>query len=388
MRLKCSLRTRPITFFKENEMALVVYRSFEGRRIKPSVGKVIRDGEKMYRLARRVIVIGKCGEVIKDFNNNLDQPHFNCIVILGPVEYEGQSIGQSVLLEIGLKRFVPYTYAELPKGNVPPRSPVARLSDRTEHALLPVISQAIQSEVDSIVLSWKKTKPYVRVVKTRNLLNRKRDDHSYELNQRVFVKIPKEDYILSTSMLLREREWRAGERKHYDVTARSAKEKLRDFLRISGYGRKFSAEDIPDAKIKRSSLCSMVAESFTVKIKNKNYRQQAIEDILTRIGKEDSPERQLLARIFEIYKVPQAREEEVLVFKPPAEYRGAALLERLGGLICYRSVRHTERRKFHALNCIVFTALCSPECQETMNRRIVGESTANAEDGTDSDIPF
>jgi hypothetical protein len=136
-------------------------------------------------------------------------------------------------------------------------------------------------------------------------------------------------------------------------------------------------------------LCSMVARSFTAKIKEKSYKKQAIENILARIGEEDSRERQLLARIFEIYKVPEAPEEETLVFKPPFEIKGSDLLEKLGKLTCYRSIRHTDRRKVHASNSIVFTVLCSNECQQAMEQRVsVVPTTKVVEDDPDSDIPF
>lgn len=367
-------------------MGLLVYRSFEGRSTEPSVGKVIRDGEKMYRLARRVIVIDKTGTVVENFNNDLDHLFLNCIAILGPVEYKGKTVPKAVVMEIGLKRFVPYTYAELRVGNIPPRASVARLSDKTELNLLPTISAAIQEEVDAIILSWEKTKPYISVARSKNM-NGKRVDHSYELNQRVFVKVPKEEYILSVSMLLREREWRASKRKHYDVAADSAKDKLRDFISLVGSR---STASVPDEKIKGSRICSMIANDFIMKIKHKGYRRHAIDEILARIGSEGSLERVLLERIFEVFKVPTAPVEEVLVFKPPTQHQGTELLEKLGELISYRSIRHTHRRKVHASNCIVFTVLGSPASQNVINARLMSRTKAatNQDDTEDDDIPF
>jgi hypothetical protein len=370
-------------------MSLLVYRAFGGRRGKPLITKVVRDGELMYDHARHVIVIDKQGRVTENFENH--RPHLvNCLVVLGPVVYEKKQVSQAVLLEIGFKRFVPYAQAEYLVGKrvvaIKPRSPVARLSDETTFALLPEIKNGIQRVVDNSIMAWKKTLPIRTLVSRSKDVMGKKTDHVFYAVSRIFVKVPIEEPLLCAAMLLAEREWRGGAGMHFDTLAKSTKGKLKDYLLLSGTR---DVNRLTDEQIKKANMCYVIADMFKIRVRYRGYKQYAMETILRGIGSVNSPERILLERIFKLFKVPEAPVEH-LPFKLDST-QSSRVLKLLKGLSCYRSARHESKRKKHSTNSIVFTVLGSMDKMEKMMAERMLAKTTSSEAETlleDDDIPF
>jgi len=76
--------------------------------------KLQRDASKIRQYARFVIVLGKSQLEVID-NGYLRKgglPYAKLIAVLGPVEYKGVSLQESVLMEIGYSRTRPYTQIE------------------------------------------------------------------------------------------------------------------------------------------------------------------------------------------------------------------------------------------------------------------------------------
>ncbi len=370
-------------------MSLLVYRAFGGRRKKPLVAKVVRDGEMMYDHARYVIVINAEGLVTEKFENH--RPYLvNCLVVLGPVVYEKKKISRAVLLEIGFKRFVPYAQAEYLVGKkvkaIKPRNPVARLSDETMLTLLPKIRNGVQQIVDNSIMAWEKTLPIRTLVSKSKDVMGKKTDHVFYAVSRIFVKVPTEEPLLCTAMLLAEREWRSGAGMHFDTLARSTKQKLKDYLLLSGTR---NVDRLTDEQIKKATACYVIADMFKIRIKYRGYREYAMEAILQGIGGANSPERILLERIFRLYKVPKASPEG-LPFESDT-VKASYILKLLEGLSCYRSARHTSKRKKHSTNSVVFTVLGSMDKMEKMmTERMLAKATLSEAETLleDDDIPF
>jgi hypothetical protein len=354
--------------------------SFHGRRA-PPVDKVINDGKRMFEHARYVIVLDQNGRVTQSFENPpFGKTLVDCLVVLAPLMYRNTWVAQAVLLEIGFRRFVPYAQTEYRVNGkikaIKPRRPVCKLSDKVMVELLPHIGNAIQVCVNSIIMTWEKSIPIqVRVV------------GNYTYIASIFVKIPEEEKIFCAVVRFAEFRLRLSPSMTLGSCAILLKKTCERFIKAS-WRYKTESGDYLNSRVRKSGDANFIADTLRTRIKFRGYTRQMVDEMLALVGKEGSPERELINQIWKLYKIPvPVRDTALDVLEKEYGHLKSQLLSRwkLGNFISYR---HQRKRMSHARGALTISVLGS----EVELRKMIVEHDKNrkgpTEDEDDEDIPF
>ncbi len=349
--------------------------------------KLIADGKAMYDHARHVIVLNDKGEISELFENPPFVGVVDCLVVLVPFvkhHYRGTKTILTVVLEIGLRRFVPYAVTEyrpsgkrertprkwgerknnsvLPRASREPtvtigaRVRVAELSDHVLFDLLPTIAEIIQKQVDGFLAKWESSK----LIQTMGPKNR-----PYEKVVSIFVRVHTSTPLLCAAVRFREFEYRSSEKGNIFGVAELLRRNCAQF--IARHTREIATDgEYLDSVVKDSTTASFIAAEIAKRILYRGYCKRMIETMLEMIGKPDSKERQLINQIWRVHKIPQALVDEGLA-KIEEEYGDIRhLLLNSWPLQGIRRTRYERQRVVHARNCLTFSIFGSHEELEKM----------------------
>jgi hypothetical protein len=425
--------------------------SFTQRRA-PIVGKVEADAERMYAHARYVIVLDENGLVHEArLNRRQDDCIIDCLAVFAPVQYCSMNIKKTVVLEIGLRRFVPYSGAEYrpnsstkrgprirrrktdvvqalplkaqpvrksPKTiTIPSRIPVAKLTEDALFDLIPTITEGIQACVDGIALTWDKS--LGQSIRWARGGNRRTGIFwmKHEIEPSISVRVPKKTKLLCATAAFAEMEWRKEPDHHLEKRADAIKDMLKSFLRPKRRRGKGGDGRFEDDFVLKSETCKWVSERLG-KVIEHGYSPAMVEIMLDFIGPPESTARKLVEQIWRVYRIPHPkRDREFETFNSEYGDFKDLLLERWR-IKNYRNLRLERIREdkyvttedgekrlkqhFHATDSYIFTVFVSKEGQAKMIEAYCARKAREAEDedipwdtphggtktGTDDDIPF
>jgi ribosomal protein L35 len=388
---------------------LLTMLSFVGRSL-PTVQKVINDGLCMYERARTVIVLDECGTVVQMFDNPPFGGTVDCLVVLAPVLYRGVAVKYSVVLEVGFRRFVPYAQTEYKltgstkrgpsvrgknhavnqtstqqdkkKSNcvvikaIKPRRRVAYLNDWFVIDFLPVLTEAIQHNVNEIICAWDNSFPV-------QLRGPQHNQYTYVAS--VFVRVSCEEEIISAAAKFGEMRFRLTGTGNLASFAHLLKKYCHEFIRQN---RKSLTEqgNYLEETVKGSDVASFIAEVLKVRIMYRGYTGQMISKVLSLLGKQNTMQRKLIDQIWNLYAIPVPKNDvdfETLERRYRSQRRKLVASWELKN---FTSFRHETRRRIHARDCKTFSVLGSVQ---VLKDRVALRSTRKMARGGDvDDIPF
>ncbi len=410
--------------------------SQEGDRT-PTVEKVRND-------ARRIMSFAKCVIVLDSFGNPVQGPTYqeprahhpkvDCLVVVAPTVYKGVYIKYAIVLEIGFRRFVPYSQVEYrlngstkrgpsirrKKGDIKheilatetikekvyaikERLPVLRLTNELLYDLMPLISTGIQMCVDNIIRTWTNTE----VVQLRG----PRDHNHYEQEACIVVRFPRTAEVLCAVASFAEYEWRRQPKKQLDTLAKSVKGQLRYFINPKkSHRHRHKDGSFSDSFVRNSTMMYFVADKLKTRV-SRSYSWQMIEMLFELVGDPKSIEGRLIRQIWRVFKLPRPSNDRsysryILEYGEMKD----VLLERW--LVkSYRKLRlMTNRKKYveearkdrrrpyfrHARECETFSVFASKDLLAEMMReyylrksaRMEKEATVTTPEDSDADIPW
>ncbi len=408
--------------------------SFTKRRT-PIRAKVKADAERMYAHARYVIVIDSKGKVLESRKNRrIDDNTIDCLAVFAPVFYRGEHFEKSVVLEIGLRRFVPYVEAKYHpnaskrrgpvirflKGEARPtrkkvvtprkerviiseRVPVVALSESAMLELMPEITSGIQACVDEIMHSW--TDSPVRQIRGVKFKER---THEFDYEASVVIRIPREAALLCAAAHFAEIDWRVSKNRQLYAIAAGIKRKLQSYTNVKITHRKrLSDGSFEDDFVRESAQMQWVAEKISTRIQRSGYSNMLVGKLLELVGPPESAERNLLDQIWRVYRIKPPVEETDLEKHTTQYLHMQDQLRTQWKLRNYRSIR-LEKRKVehaekvlqttgrtaipHAKNCIMFSVFGSEAAVSEIMARFNAKEEARVYQATpqedDRDIPW
>ena len=142
--------------------------SISERRI-VTLNKLKNDVQVLRKYARFVLVLDEHGDVEVVDNEKLfseGSPYASLIVVVGPQEYKGEKLEETVLLEIAYNRARPYLRIqfkqETPRININARQRVRTLEEEEIKRVYPYILQCMRAIVLERRMQWSVKEPWSR----------------------------------------------------------------------------------------------------------------------------------------------------------------------------------------------------------------------------------
>jgi hypothetical protein len=381
---------------------LLIPLSFTNRKA-PLVEKVKVDSERMYAHARYTIVLGEQGNVLESqLKDRTKKNGLDCIAVFAPMIYRGVRIEKALVLEIGVRRFVPYAETNFRTGKptrrgnlggkriagiepkhsgrrivISPRFPVAKLSEDALFDILPDLTAGIQKCVDAIVETWSESE----TVQTRWIVAGKlvRHVYTYSAQPSVTIRISREEALLCACASFADIAWRSSPTGQLAATARGIKHMLDPFSQSRKRAERDPDGSYEDEFVLEQIMLHYVADRLAKKVRL-GYSECLFERLLDHVGPKESIERMLAEQIARLFKItPRQNSPELQLYLDAYGEMLDCLMERwtLRGFESMRAEdlkrKYAEKRKAkgklyqpQARNCSNFSAFASKKVQEKM----------------------